>query len=138
MQRSDDTDTAQYTTWMELLGLQAGAGEHSLRCCPGPVETDQYRIYIIEGVVTVIWGLICFILVPSSYEKAFFLNEDDKEVMRHRATVTHQYSGGKGEFTLKDIAVAAKDIKTWIHSALQFCVITPLYGEPVTTIFSNI
>ena len=85
-------------------------------------------IYIIEGVITIVYGLVCFILVPSSYEKAFFLNEDDKEVMRYRATVTHQYSGGSGEFTFKDIWIAAEDIKTWIHSALQFCCITPLYG----------
>ena len=85
-------------------------------------------IYIIEGIITVVYGLICFVLVPSSYEKAFFLNADDKEVMRYRDTVTHQYNSGKGEFTLKDIATAAKDVKTWIHSALQFCCITPLYG----------
>jgi MFS family permease len=51
-------------------------------------------IYIIEGIITVVYGLLCFILIPSSYEKAFFLNNDDKEVMRHRAIVTHQYNGG--------------------------------------------
>ena len=85
-------------------------------------------IYIIEGIITIVYGLVCFVLVPSSYENAHFLNEDDKEVMRYRAKVTHQYSGGSGEFTFKDIEVAAKDIKTWIHAALQFCCITPLYG----------
>lgn len=85
-------------------------------------------IYIIEGIITIIYGLICFYLVPSSYEKAHIFNEDDKEVMRYRAKLTHQYSGGGGEFTFKDIAIAAKDIKTWIHGALQFCVITPVYG----------
>ena len=88
-----------------------------------------FRIYIIEGVITVVFGLICFFLVPSSYQKARFLNDDDKEVCRYRATVMHQYSGGSGEFTWNDIAIAAKDIKTWIHAALQFCVITPLYGQ---------
>ena len=86
-------------------------------------------IYIIEGIITIVYGMICFYLVPSSFEKAHFLNEDDKVVMRYRAKVTHQYSGGSGEFTLKDIVVAAKDIKTWIHGWLQFCCITPLYGK---------
>lgn len=85
-------------------------------------------IYIIEGIITVVWGLICYALIPRSYEKAFFLNADDKEVMRHRTRVTHQYNGGKGEFAFHDIVTAAKDVKTWIHAALQFCCITPLYG----------
>jgi MFS family permease len=85
-------------------------------------------IYIIEGIITIVYGFVCFILVPSSYEKAHFLNDDDKEVMRYRAKVMHQYSGGSGEFTMKDIFIAAKDVKTWVHSALQFCCITPLYG----------
>lgn len=67
--------------------------------------------------------------MPSSYEKAYFLNDEDKAIMRVRAEHTHQYSGGKGHFKMKDIVMAAKDVKTWLHGWLQFCVITPLYGQ---------
>jgi hypothetical protein len=53
--------------------------------------------------------------------------------MRRRAELTHKYSGGSGHFGFKHIWMAAKDIKTWLHGALQFCVITPLYGMYSTT-----
>ena len=112
-----------------LSGAFGGLLAYAIYHMDGAAGIAGWRwIYIIEGILTIIWGLVCFYLVPSSYETALFLNEDDKEVMRYRAKVTHQYSGGSGEFTLKDIGTAAKDIKTWIHSALQFCCITPLYG----------
>lgn len=48
--------------------------------------------------------------------------------MRRRAELMHQYNGGKGHFGFKHIWWAAKDVKTWIHGVLQFCLITPLYG----------
>ncbi|KAJ5918907.1 high-affinity nicotinic acid transporter [Penicillium verhagenii] len=66
--------------------------------------------------------------VPGSFETAWFLDDDDKVAMRRRAEAMHQYSGGRGHFGFKHILWAAKDIKTWLHACLQFCVITPLYG----------
>ena len=64
--------------------------------------------------------------------------------MRLRAEETHIYSGGSGHFRMKDIVIAAKDVKTWLHGWLQFCCITPLYGQsfrllptPNTQILTN-
>lgn len=85
-------------------------------------------IYIIEGVVTIVFGIACYWLVPKSFETAYFFNENDRIVMRRRAELTHQYSGGSGHFGFKHVWMAMKDPKTWLHGALQFCVITPLYG----------
>ena len=90
--------------------------------------SDQHRIYIIEGIIAIIFGLACYYLVPSSFENAYFLNEHDKEIMRIRAEQTHHYSGGSGHFKFNDIWLAAKDPKTWLHGVIQFCLITPNYG----------
>lgn len=48
--------------------------------------------------------------------------------MRIRAEEMEAYSGGNGHYTLKEIKDAAKDIKTWMHSIIQICVVTILYG----------
>lgn len=118
------------TTWTVWRTLPAGAGTRlflptSIFDC---LLNKPYRIYIIEGIITIVFGLACYYLVPSSFENAYFFNNEDKEIMRHRAELTHQYSGGSGHFKMRDIWIAVKDPKTWCHGWIQFCVITPLYG----------
>jgi hypothetical protein len=71
----------------------------------------------------------CVFLVPKNYETAYFLNDEDKALMRIRAEEMEAYSGGNGHYTMKEIKEAAKDIKTWAHSAIQIAVVTILYGE---------
>ncbi|PVH80464.1 retrograde regulation protein 2 [Cadophora sp. DSE1049] len=85
-------------------------------------------LYIIEGIITVVWAAICIYVVPKNYETAYFLNEDDRVIMRHRAELSEAYSGGSGHYGMKDIKEAAKDVKSWLHGVIQICVVTILYG----------
>ncbi|KAJ6021328.1 high-affinity nicotinic acid transporter [Penicillium herquei] len=112
-----------------LAGAFGGLVAFGIYHMDGAANIPGWRwIYIIEGCVTIAFGFVSFWLVPSSFETAWFFNETDKVAMRRRAEVMHQYSGGRGHFGFKHIVWAAKDIKTWLHACLQFCVITPLYG----------
>lgn len=86
------------------------------------------RLYILEGVITVIWAGACVFLVPKDYETAYFLTPDEKIMMRERARRAESYSGGSGHYTKRDIQLAAKDIKSWSHGLIQICVVTVLYG----------
>ncbi|KAI1394297.1 MFS general substrate transporter [Hypoxylon trugodes] len=88
-------------------------------------------LYIIEGSVTVVLALLFFYLIPSSYTTAYFLNEDDRAIMRKRAEMTEAYSGGKGHYTRTEFMMAIKDIKTWIHTVIQVMCLTILYGFSV-------
>jgi len=72
-------------------------------------------LYIIEGIVTVVFSAVCFFAVPKSYETAYFLNDEDKAIMKIRFEQMESYSGGTGKYTRKDMKNAAMDIKTWIH-----------------------
>ncbi|KAF2453172.1 retrograde regulation protein 2 [Lineolata rhizophorae] len=85
-------------------------------------------LYIIEGVITLIWAGMCLYLVPKNYQTAYFLNAEEKAIMRQRAEHMEAYSGGQGHYTIQDIKRAAKDIKTWVHGIIQICVVTILYG----------
>jgi hypothetical protein len=87
------------------------------------------RLYIIEGIITIVYGVICFFVIPKDYETAYFLNADDKALMRIRAEEMEAYSGGSGHYTKKEMKDAAMDFKTWAHSIIQICVVTILYGE---------
>jgi hypothetical protein len=43
------------------------------------------RLYVIEGLLTIAWAVCCIFLVPKSYETAYFLNAEEKAIMRQRA-----------------------------------------------------
>ncbi|KAH8163777.1 hypothetical protein CIB48_g4462 [Xylaria polymorpha] len=86
-------------------------------------------LYIIEGLATVIWAGLCVILIPQSYETAYFLNDEQKALMRRRAEEMDSYSGGSGHYTKRDIKEAAKDVKSWVHGVIQIAVVTILYGK---------
>ncbi|KAH7056924.1 retrograde regulation protein 2 [Macrophomina phaseolina] len=85
-------------------------------------------LYIIEGIITVIWAGICIFVVPKNYETAYFLNDEDRSLMRRRAEHMEAYSGGSGHYGKKDIKEAANDIKSWLHGVIQIAVVTILYG----------
>ncbi|KAI4933963.1 uncharacterized protein J4E92_003633 [Alternaria infectoria] len=87
-------------------------------------------LYIIEGIITIIWAACCIFLVPKSFETAYFLNDDEKALMRQRAHRTQAYSDseGSGHYGKADIKEAAKDIKSWVHGVIQIAVVTILYG----------
>lgn len=76
-----------------------------------------------------VWAGCCVFLVPKNYETAYFLNEEEKALMRIRAEEMEAYSGGNGHYTKKEIREAAKDIKSWAHGIIQIAVVTILYGE---------
>ncbi|KAJ2993458.1 hypothetical protein NUW58_g1838 [Xylaria curta] len=85
-------------------------------------------LYIIEGIATVVWAGLCTMLIPQNYQTAYFLNDDQKAIIKRRAEEMDAYSGGSGRYTRKDIKEAAKDIKSWAHGIIQIAVVTILYG----------
>lgn len=114
---------------MELQDTPAGDGESCVdgyyaRC----IVLIPTRLYILEGIITIVFAFMCIFLVPKDYSTAYFLTEEDKVIMKHRAELAESYSGGSGHYTKKDIQLAARDVKSWVHGAIQICVVTILYG----------
>ncbi|KAH8712127.1 major facilitator superfamily domain-containing protein [Phaeosphaeriaceae sp. PMI808] len=87
-------------------------------------------LYVLEGAITIIWAVCCIWLVPKDYETAYFLNEEEKQIMRLRAARTQAYSdsAGSGQYGKSDIKEAAQDPKSWLHACIQIAVVTILYG----------
>ncbi|KAJ5772969.1 hypothetical protein N7457_007865 [Penicillium paradoxum] len=91
--------------------------------------TEKPRLYILEGLATIVIGCVCIYLVPKDPETAYFLNAEEKALMRYRAEQSKDYSGGEGHYKMADVKLATKDIKTWVHAITQICVVTILYGR---------
>lgn len=100
----------------------------ALRAIVRPCLTRILRLYVIEGVITIVWAFICIFVVPKNYETAYFLNDEEKKIMRQRAERMEAYSGSNGHHGKADIKEAARDVKSWLHGCIQIAVVTILYG----------
>ncbi|KAF2846208.1 high-affinity nicotinic acid transporter-like protein [Plenodomus tracheiphilus IPT5] len=80
-------------------------------------------LYVLEGIITILWAACCVFLVPKSFETAYFLDEEEKQLMGQRAARTQAYSDseGSGHYGKSDIKEAAKDFKSWLHGCIQIC-----------------
>ncbi|KAK3704718.1 hypothetical protein LTR37_013692 [Vermiconidia calcicola] len=85
-------------------------------------------LYIVEGIITMVFAGMTIFLVPGHWSTAYFLNDSDKAIMRVREEAMAAYSGGTGHYTKADIMAAAKDITTWVHAPTQIAMVTILYG----------
>ena len=85
-------------------------------------------LYILEGLITLVWAVMCIYLVPKNYQTAYFLDDEDKKIMAIRAELSESYSGGDGHYKMKDLKLAWGDTKTWLHGISQIAVVTILYG----------
>lgn len=113
---------------MVRLATLAGGGKSQPNDAFTERITENARLYILEGLITIIWAVACYFLIPKNYQTAYFLTEDEKKIMAWRAEASAAYSGGTGHYTKKDVKLGAGDVTTWIHSVIQIMVVTILYG----------
>ncbi|KAI3400366.1 hypothetical protein diail_3383 [Diaporthe ilicicola] len=112
-----------------LSGAFGGLLAWAMLSMNGVANMPGWRwLYIIEGIITVAWAACCVFLVPRDFETAYFLNAEDKLLMRIRAEEMASYSGGSGHYGKREIKEAAKDVKSWVHGVIQIAVVTILYG----------
>jgi MFS family permease len=88
------------------------------------------RLYIIEGLITIVFAIVCYFLIPDSLETAYFLTEDDKDIMRKRAEASKAYSNDNGHPSRVDIRLALTDPKVYVSGLCQLGSVTILYGKP--------
>lgn len=66
-------------------------------------------------------GIATFFLLPNNYETAYFLNEEDKALMRLRMQSAARYADAE-EFDIQEVYKTLRDPKSWLTSLNQICV----------------
>ncbi|EME40124.1 hypothetical protein DOTSEDRAFT_91393 [Dothistroma septosporum NZE10] len=82
-------------------------------------------VLILEGLPTFILGVACWWVLADDPETAYYLDDEEKEMMLKRR------AGQKGQtdvFEWQDVKNGLKDWKIWKFCAGQFCMDTMLYG----------
>ncbi|TDZ15215.1 putative transporter [Colletotrichum orbiculare MAFF 240422] len=85
-------------------------------------------IMIIEGLPTVVLGVVAYFALPNDVESAYFLTEEEKAIMVSRRGREYGNTTSAQEFSREDMWKAFKDWKVWLFSVAQFGVDTMLYG----------
>jgi MFS family permease len=85
-------------------------------------------IMIIEGLPSVILGVITYFALPNDAQTAYFLNDAEKSLMEERHRRQYGNTASSREFSKDDMMKAFKDWKVWAFSIAQFGVDVMLYG----------
>ena len=84
-------------------------------------------LFIVEGAISIGVGLICWVALPRSSEEAWFLKDDERELMRYRRARDIAYTG-ENEFSWSYVWMAWTDWMIWAAGISLFCAGIPLYG----------
>lgn len=85
-------------------------------------------ILIIEGIPSVVLGVITYFVLPNDAETAWFLGNDEKALMEVRRRREYGSTKTSGGIEKKDVLRAVTDWKAWMFYIAQFGVDTMLYG----------
>ncbi|KZL71743.1 major facilitator superfamily transporter [Colletotrichum incanum] len=85
-------------------------------------------IMIIEGLPTVILGVVTYFALPNDAGTAYFLTDEEKATMARRRGREYGNTSSAQEFSREDMFKAFKDWKVWVFSVAQFGADTMLYG----------
>ncbi|QUC20863.1 uncharacterized protein UV8b_05104 [Ustilaginoidea virens] len=85
-------------------------------------------IFILEGIPSVVLGVVAYFALPNDAASAYFLAEEDKAVMEVRRRRAYGSTRSSEDVSRKDVARAFTDWKAWAFYIAQFGVDTMLYG----------
>lgn len=85
-------------------------------------------IFIIEGIVTVVVGVISFWMVHDFPDNSTFLSADDKARVIRRLKQDQQGSAEHEDFKMAYFWAAVKDYKTWLQCIIYMGTDGPLYA----------
>lgn len=84
-------------------------------------------LFIIEGIITIILVPLIFFAFPKDPRTAWFLNEEERNVMRLRHEINNHLSMDE-EFSWAKCLSALKDPKTYMHAVIEFSVDISLFA----------
>lgn len=112
-----------------LAGACGGLIAYGISFMDGIAGLKAWRwIMILEGIPSVITGILCWVILPNSPESARFLTPAERQLMITVRRREFGQTASAQKFHWDDVRDGAKDWKLWIFSAAGFCEDIMLYG----------
>ncbi|KAJ5563135.1 hypothetical protein N7535_002420 [Penicillium sp. DV-2018c] len=84
-------------------------------------------VYIIEGLFSALCAILIWFGLPNNPAESYFLNEEEKWMMRVRNEQRRKYMGSE-KFSWEEMLIALRDPKLFFSGIIQFCQDILLYG----------
>ncbi len=86
-------------------------------------------IFEIEGIITVLFGILAAFYMPSTTGTAWFLNEEERKIATRRLEIDMGASADDNDqFSWLSVRRAVFNWNLILTSAIFFCLITPIYS----------
>lgn len=108
---------------------RAGDGEHNVLSLLLGDYPDVSRIFIVEGLATVVIGLILPFILPDSPDRAKFMTQQEKAFYVRRLQLDYNTGGTDSEgYKNKYLWQALKDWKIYLITVVFCGNSVPVYG----------
>ena len=112
-----------------LAGACGGLLAYAIGKMDGLAGLSGWRwIFIIEGLPTIIMGVVAFFFMANDAETAYFFNDDDRALIQLRRDSEYGQTASAQAFSKADAFKAFKDWKVWGMCSGQFTITIMLYG----------
>jgi len=85
-------------------------------------------LFLVEGLISVVVGIMAVFLLPDSFQTAWWLSEEEKALMVIRQEQGRLYLGESDTFDKSEVKLAFKDPKVWLSACSQFAADTCSFG----------
>ncbi|KAF1839119.1 MFS general substrate transporter [Decorospora gaudefroyi] len=85
-------------------------------------------IFILEGLLTVLFSFAFFFLLPNFPEEVKWLSEEERAYVKARLQIDQGRSGRERPIKLRDVGNVFKDPKILVGGFMYFGLIVPAYG----------
>jgi len=85
-------------------------------------------IFILEGILTFVIGVIFLFTFPTFPEEAKWLTEDERAYIKARLEADQGRNAAERKITFRDVITVMKDYKIWLGGFMYFGMIVPAYG----------
>ncbi|KAI9295596.1 MFS general substrate transporter [Neoconidiobolus thromboides FSU 785] len=92
----------------------------------GALKAWQW-LFIIEGIPTVLLGVLVYFFLPSTVEDAKFLTQREKEILKQRLLESHS-EVETAKIDKQQLINALKDFNTYLYMLCYFGIYTPIYS----------
>lgn len=97
------------------MGLQEWLAGGDFTCSNCNIDADIDRwLYIIEGIFSIVCAFAVWFGLPNDPGQAWFLNAEEREMMRCRAAQREKYMGSD-KFDWAEVRIAFRDPKLYMR-----------------------
>ncbi|KAH9029003.1 MFS general substrate transporter [Lactarius pseudohatsudake] len=85
-------------------------------------------IFILEGIATVVVGIIAFFVMVDFPSTAKFLTPEERAYVIWKKKYDNSSVGEEEHFSMRHISAAFTDWQVWLHILVYMSIVGPLYG----------